>query len=81
MLEQARRPHGIRKRWLTPARWTRPRWLRWLACRPTLGDPKAFEKFMTIERVVDDEIDGAAVVVCHHEVDLLAFVSSPNSSS
>jgi hypothetical protein len=43
----------------------------------TLGDPKAFEKFMTIERVEDDEIDGAAVAVFVTKLDLLSFVSSP----
>lgn len=43
----------------------------------TLGDPKAFEKFMTIERVEDDEIDGAAVAVFVTKLDLLSFISSP----
>jgi hypothetical protein len=43
----------------------------------TLGDPAAFEKFMTIERVEDDEIDGAAVAVFVTKLDLLSFVSSP----
>jgi len=43
----------------------------------TLGDPKAFEKFMTIERVEDDEIDGTAVAVFVTKLDLLSFVSSP----
>ncbi len=43
----------------------------------TLGDPTAFEKFMTIERVEDDEIDGAAVAVFVTKLDLLSFVSSP----
>lgn len=43
----------------------------------TLGDPKSFEKFMTIERVEDDEIDGAAVAVFVTKLDLLSFISSP----
>jgi hypothetical protein len=43
----------------------------------TLGDPSSFEKFMTVERVEDDEIDGAAVAVFVTKVDLLAFISSP----
>jgi hypothetical protein len=42
-----------------------------------LGDPTAFEKFMTIERSEDDEIDGAAVAVFTTKLDLLAFLSSP----
>ncbi len=48
-----------------------------MGLQATLSDPKAFEKFMSIERVADDEIDGAAVAVFVTKLDLLAFLSSP----
>jgi hypothetical protein len=48
-----------------------------MSLQATLGDPSSFEKFMTVERVEDDEIDGAAVAVFVTKVDLLAFISSP----
>jgi hypothetical protein len=48
-----------------------------MSLQATLGDPSSFEKFMTVERVEDDKIDGAAVAVFVTKVDLLAFISSP----
>lgn len=42
-----------------------------------LTDPTAFEKFMTIERADDDSIDGTDVAVFVTNLDLLAFISSP----
>jgi len=48
-----------------------------MGMQAALGDPTAFEKFMTITRSDDDEIDGAAVAVFVTKLDLLAFISSP----
>lgn len=48
-----------------------------MGLQATLGNPSSFEKFMTIERGEDDEIDGAAVAVFVTKLDLLAFLSSP----
>lgn len=48
-----------------------------MGLQATLNNPKAFEKFMSIERVEDDEIDGATVAVFVTKLDLLAFLSSP----
>ncbi len=48
-----------------------------MGMQAALSDPKAFEKFMTIERGEDAEIDGAAVATFVTKLDLLAFLSSP----
>ncbi|HHW85655.1 MAG TPA: hypothetical protein GX400_05550 [Chloroflexi bacterium] len=48
-----------------------------MGLQATLDNPSSFEKFMTIERSDDDEIDGAAVAVFVTKLDLLAFLSSP----
>lgn len=48
-----------------------------MGVQAALSDPKAFEKFMTIERSDDGEIDGAAVAVFVTKLDLLSFISSP----
>ena len=48
-----------------------------MGVQAALSDPKAFEKFMTIERSDDGEIDGAAVAVFVTKLDLLSFIISP----
>lgn len=48
-----------------------------MGLQATLGNPSNFEKFMTITRAEDDEIDGAPVAVFVTKLDLLAFLSSP----
>lgn len=67
----------IQKQWQAPAPWTQPRWPADGDAGRGPGDPTAFEKFMTITRSDDDEIDGAAVAVFVTKLDLLAFISSP----
>jgi hypothetical protein len=42
-----------------------------------LSDPKAFEKFMVIERGEDVEIDGASAAVFVTTFDVLSFLTSP----
>jgi len=48
-----------------------------MGVQTALSDPSSFEKFMSIERVEDDEIDGAPVAVFVTKLDLLAFLTSP----
>ena len=48
-----------------------------MGMQAALSDPTAFEKFMTIARGEDAEIDGAAVATFVTNLDLLAFISSP----
>lgn len=48
-----------------------------MGVQTALSDPSSFEKFMSIERAEDDEIDGAPVAVFVTKLDLLAFLTSP----
>lgn len=48
-----------------------------MSVQAAMSDPSSFEKFMSIARVEDDEIDGAPVAVFVTKLDLLAFLSSP----
>lgn len=48
-----------------------------MGVQTALGDPSSFEKFMSIERAEDDEIDGAPVAVFVTKLDLLGFLTSP----
>lgn len=48
-----------------------------MSVQAAMSDPSSFEKFKSIARVEDDEIDGAPVAVFVTKLDLLAFLSSP----
>lgn len=49
-----------------------------MGMQAALSDPKALEKFMSIQRVDDREVDGATLAIFETDFDVLAFISSPD---